>query len=223
MPLTDEFYESFLPELTGSLCEVLTLENRPLFVGEFYSYDPAERLLQINLRHGNNTPGGVIHHTPVKLQLHGSFGNQIPLLYATVLRCAPTFWRLELERAEFRANQRRSFRQRVSLNGSVGLHPNKTAPCRLVDLSVTGVLFQCREHFSEGDTLYLSMPPIHPKGDAYFLVCVVRRVLPPQEASGMTSYGCEFAALSRRDEERMYHDLFQLQICTSNRQPKFKT
>ena len=92
-----------------------------------------------------------------------------------------------------------------------------------MDLSVTGALFQCLEHFSEGDTLYLSMPPIHPEGDAYFLVCVVRRVLPPQEASGMTSYGCEFAALSRRDEERMYHDLFRLQIRASNRQSKFKT
>ena len=71
MPQTDEFYESLLPELTGSICEVLTLENRLLFVGEFYSYDPVERLLQVNLRRGDATPGGVIHHTPVKLQLHG--------------------------------------------------------------------------------------------------------------------------------------------------------
>lgn len=223
MPQTDEFYESLLPELTGSICEVLTLENRLLFVGEFYSYDPVERLLQVNLRRGDATPGGVIHHTPVKLQLHGSFGDHIPLLYALVLRCAPTFWRLELERADFRPNQRRSFRQQLALDGSVGLHPNKTVPCRLLDLSVTGVLLQCREDFSEGDTLYLSIPPLRPEGDGYFLVCIVRRVQAPADEFDMPSYGCEFAALSRRDEDRMYHDLFRLQIHASNRNSKKKT
>ena len=55
---------------TGAVGEVLTEDNRILFVGRVELYDPQRNEMWIGLHRGRETPRGVLHQTPVKVQIH---------------------------------------------------------------------------------------------------------------------------------------------------------
>ena len=213
--------QSTLSDLTGSLCEVLTLDNRILFAGVFEKEERTTTRFRVDLYHGDSTPQGILHQTEVKLRIFSpKHPDQVALLYALVLGCAQDYWILEFQNILFCDERRQNFRYSISANGSVRrmTAPDMAAqyPCKLVDISATGTLFYCSELFSHGEVLELSLPSLRPGGPAYQLSCTVRRVLD----SPRHSSGCEFVSLSPHLEQQLYQDLFALQAQSISRRPK---
>lgn len=208
-----------LLELIDSLCEVFTEDNHLLFLGILRSYLPVRQELQVDLYKGEATPSGVIYHTPVKVQFHAEVSGSIPIAYAYVLRCSPLFWRLELARFTLHPNQRQSFRQRVATDGFISLDQQEEShPCRLMDISTSGVRFSCAQLFQLGEKLSLFIPQLYSGSASYTLSCVVRRSQEPTDAFQPYIYGCAFTSISRHEEDRLFHDLFFLQAYSANRQ-----
>ena len=105
-----------LYEYLGALCEVLDTSNSLQFVGIIQDYDPETEEAKIQVHKGNATPQGIVYHTQVKLRVHASArsGGEMAMLYGRVTRCAPDFWRVEIQNTMFCLERRQSFRQPIS-------------------------------------------------------------------------------------------------------------
>ena len=62
-------YMDSMQHYLGASCEVLKLNNNFLFAGSIHQYDAGEDELTVSIRNGNETPQGIIYHTPVKLHV----------------------------------------------------------------------------------------------------------------------------------------------------------
>ena len=85
-------YKDSIQNYLGASCEVLKLDNQLLFAGSIHQYDDIEDEITISIRNGNETPQGIVYHTPVKLHVRTNISmNKVLLLYGLVSRCAADF------------------------------------------------------------------------------------------------------------------------------------
>lgn len=78
-------YMDSMQHYLGASCEVLKLNNNFLFAGSIHQYDAGEDELTVSIRNGNETPQGIIYHTPVKLHVQTNIAmNKVLLLYGQV-------------------------------------------------------------------------------------------------------------------------------------------
>lgn len=207
-------------EYINSLCEVLTEENRLLFVGVISDYDDKTKKIRVELRRGAATPQGVIFNTKVKLRLNSTKGKRHIVLFCGIIaQCANDYWIIEWKDTVSYEEGRESFRQPVRANGLIHKiedlsSQEKDIPCRLVDISLTGVGFQSKGLYELGENLELSIDHLCENGAGYSLCCtVVRREDPKQQDDlpPVYKYGCSFFSLSEREEDRLYRDILNLQ------------
>lgn len=113
-------YMDSMQHYLGASCEVLKLNNNFLFAGSIHQYDAGEDELTVSIRNGNETPQGIIYHTPVKLHVQTNIAmNKVLLLYGQVSRCAADFWKIDLKHSFSCAERRSSFRQPVTAEAIV--------------------------------------------------------------------------------------------------------
>lgn len=215
--MKNDISQNFASEYQGTLCEVLTADNRLLFVGEIGHYDKAFNELQVNLRRGSSTPQGMIFHTEVKLSLHpAGMRDQVVLFRGLVSRCSQEFWRVELTDYISSRENRGSFRQNVKTSGVVrrlcadGNPEGESYPCILVDVSLTGIGLQCGKLYQPKEKLCLSEITLLKGGTQYTFLCrVVRRE--NIEKTDQYKYGCGFLEMSGRQEDQLCRDILALQ------------
>lgn len=197
----------------GAVCEVLTEDNQVLFVGAVKSYLPSMRELRVGLQFGTCTHGSVIYGSLIKLRiLPKNTSDPITFLYGTIEKFKDDEWVISFDHAVSHQDRRENFRLRIAADGKIRytdpeLHQEETCSCQIIDISVTGVLLQCKIKFEVGQTLELSLPPLVPDSSSYLLDCVVRRILDHTEYA----YGCEFHRLTAKQDQQLYQDLFALQ------------
>lgn len=139
-------YMDSMQHYLGASCEVLKLDNNFLFAGSIHQYDAGEDELTVSIRNGNETPQGIIYHTPVKLHVQTNIAmNKVLLLYGLVSRCAADFWKIALKHSFSCAERRSSFRQPVTAEAIVsrgsGMASSAVAPCKMIDVSLSGLCF----------------------------------------------------------------------------------
>lgn len=216
-----ENIQKAVKEQLGSLCEVLTNENRLLFVGVIGVYDETSNQVQVDLYKGDATPYGVIYNTEIKLRVHSVRGNNhIVLFQGRVIRCASSFWKIELKPGYISCSEsREAFRQSVRTSGilrrvsSNGKAEEQEIPCKLVDISLTGVCFESTETFQNGERLVLSDVMLSVGGSRYQFNCeVVRSQAVSEDPSSPIRYGCRFLKMPIRQEDLLCRDIMALQI-----------
>lgn len=215
--------EKMLSNCMNALSEVLTEDNRVLFVGRLEDYDPEENEVWIDLHRGSETPRGVIHGMPVKVQIHvKKQSGALVMLYGNVSLCAATYWTITVRNVVACSESRRAFRQKVRVDAQIiwgpGLHFH--AKCQLEDISLVGVAFHSPLKLEIGSRIQLSIPALVKDGPSYELPCsvVVRRNIAGEGLPPLWRYGCDFGGLEGPVESLLCKDIFSLQARSVNRE-----
>lgn len=210
-----------LHEYLGAICEVMTEDNRLLFVGIIQDYDSGASEVKIQLHKGSATPQGIVHRTAVKIRLltMAQAGEQVALLYGAVVRCAPEFWKIEVQNGIFCSERRQGFRQPLTGMALIKREDGPTGPrpCQLVDISLRGVGFLSREDLVQGERIVLDKVQLRQGEEDYTFYCEVCRIQPGKGPADQTLYGCSFYDMSQRQEDRLCQAIFALQAQSLNR------
>lgn len=215
--------KNMISNCMDALSEVLTEDNRVLFVGRMEEYDPDTNEVLIDLHRGSETPRGIIHGMPVKVQIHArKQSGSLVMLYGNVSLCAATYWTITVRNVVVCSESRRAFRQKVRVDAQIlwgpGLHFR--AKCRLEDISLVGVAFHSPLKLEIGSRIVLSIPALLKDGPSYDLPCsvVVRRNTAETGLPPVWRYGCDFGGLEEQVEEVLCKDIFTLQAKSVNRE-----
>lgn len=214
--------EDLMAACIGTVGEVQTEDNRILFVGRVTAYDKGRRELEIQLHRGSETPRGVLHGMPVKVQIHPRHGwNSVTVLYGEVSACAEDYWKIAVKNVVACAENRRAFRQKVRAEGRVywGDNLENREQCRLEDISLVGVGFLSKAELPVGSRIQLSLPRLREGGPEYQFTCSVvgRRNTAAEGLPPLWHYGCDFGGLNQRLESQLCRDILALQAKSVNR------
>lgn len=217
--LEEELREE-MPELyTGMKIEILTRQNRLVFIGIVEVTEGKEILIRDES--GANVPW-VEHNSKVKLKGFGKSGDSFTMYaYISGSSGSDSSWKINrLEPIQF-MEMRRFFRQSVRLTGFL-MYVNDTArgasvkgtgifvPCVVQDLSANGARLHCDETaiFRVGEHLLLTMDDPMEKNSEMSFLCCVRRV---EKGENSCEYGCEFEGLSAGEQEQLLRTVMRIQ------------
>ena len=210
----EEYAEKNLLDWTGSLCELRTHDNQLLLAGVIRGGDGEHGEIRVVSQRGKTVPQGVVFHTEVKAQVHAA-GGRVVMLYGRITGSGKRFFRVEVQNIITCLERREAFRQPTHAEAAVrrvqdGQLEKSGAPCRLVDISVTGVCFQSREQYAVGEELLLENIQFLEQGKRHDFFCRVVRC-EQIEGEPLRRYGCGFLRLRSWQEERLFHDILALQ------------
>lgn len=190
------------------MVEVLNMENKLLFVGQIQSIDV--ETIQVREIRGRHVPPAIFN-TVVKLKCI-SDAPEVEILYGKLSGNTDTWWRLDRLEEKRVQDNRAYYRQWINAEAmvrrAVDLTEGAEKPCRVLDISMGGVLLRCDEEFRVGDYLLLLQTKIL-KEAPFELTCFVRRVA--EDRNGGRLYGCEFGSIPIEEEERLCRVLFTAQ------------
>ena len=196
----------------GAAVEVMTPENRLLFVGKIEAVqEGAVCIRDIN----DETLPMVLINKDLKLRFFTDGGSVV--LQGKVCGSTMRMWKVDRLRSAFTRENRAFFRQSISVEimaqcgkyTARGETPWVLFPCQVLDISAGGMLLSCRELYSEGDHLLVRDAPLLADAPPFSFRCVIRRG--GEWKKGVTRYGCQFVALSARDQDRLLQAIFAIQ------------
>lgn len=190
---------------SGSLVEVLTMENHLLFVGTVQILK--EDLLELREESGQFVPQ-VEYNLKVKLR---SFQRNewVTALFGQVCGSSADFWRVDRLKAIRTEERREFFRQTVRMEAQVrGMQDSGAKPCRVLDVSAGGALIRCQEEFRLGQMVRLSGVHLMADEEVFHFNCRIQRVL---EEESYTSYGCRFMQMNTKEQDRLMRAILVLQ------------
>lgn len=190
----------------GMIVEVMTPENRLLFAGRVYSiYDGAVSIRELN----DESLPMALTNKPLKL---GFFREQDKLvLRGKVCGSTLKMWKVNQLENSFTQEQRTFFRQStgVELAAQCARPGEPAVPCQVLDVSAGGMLISSKEKFQEGERLCIIDVPLVDSDSPFTFNCLIRRAsLWKQD---VFRYGCQFEALSPKDQDRLLRAIFAIQ------------
>lgn len=196
----------------GLMAEVMTLENRLLFVGRIDSI--TDGIISIREINGGELPM-LICNRQVKLRFYRDRDNIV--LRAKVRGGNAQVIRVDQLESTFVQEQRAFFRQSVSvaLNAMCIKRVDSDDPsiaashCQVLDISAGGILISCSEAYLLGERLLISKVPLMTGAPPFSFNCVVRRV--DEWENGVYRYGCQFLSLTTQEQERLLQAIFSIQ------------
>lgn len=196
----------------GAAVEVMTPENRLLFVGKIEAVQ--EGAVCIRDANGDTLPMALINKE-LKLRFFTNRGSVV--LQGKVCGSTMRMWKVDRLRSAFVHENRAFFRQSISVEimARCGKYtakdgrPNALFPCQVLDISAGGMLFSCKEIYAEGDLLLVTDVPLLANAPAFNFSCVVRRS--GAWSKGVVRYGCQFVALTAREQDRLLQAIFAIQ------------
>lgn len=220
LPAVIEEEEELEPELTqnsfglrlGTTVEVLTLENRLTFVGR------VDRLkgeaVYIRESTGGELPP-VLYNKEIKLRFFREPHNFV--LHGKICGSTNLIWKLDRLESKFSKEQRAFFRQRISPNTAAscakravnGRPGTKPAPCHVMDISAGGILLTSAETYEVGDRLSVTGIRLARGVDPFSFNCQIRRA--GERDMGIIRYGCQFEAISPKEQDRLLRAIFIVQ------------
>jgi len=196
----------------GAAVEVMTPENRLLFVGKIEAIQGAA----VRIRGANDDMlPMVLVNRDLKLRFFTEQGSVV--LHGKVCGSTMRMWKVDRLRSAFTKEHRAFFRQSISIEimAQCGKHPGRGGrpsvmfPCQVLDISAGGMLLSCREVYSEGDYLLVADVPLVAGAPAFQFNCLVRRS--GVWKNGVIRYGCQFVSLSPREQDRLLQAIFTIQ------------
>ena len=196
----------------GALCEVMTEENRLLFVGRLQRFAQVTGEICVVAQGGMEMPLGIIYRTEVKIRIHTRADQQVVLAKGALTRGSRNFWWIEVLEVATLPERRENFRVKTKARGLVTREDGRQIPCSIVDISLTGLCLSSAEPFQVGEMLTVSGIQLREEGDVYSLSCRVRRTAAdPERPEGKNIAGCSFEGLRGAVEAHLCKDIFALQ------------
>ena len=196
----------------GMMAEVMTPENRLLFVGRVDKIQESG----VSIRETNDdTLPMVLVNKPVKVRFYQESGSIV--LNAKVCGSTRKRWKGDRRESTFVSLPRAVFRHSMSVNiearcgkpSKRGGRPQVHFPCQVLDISAGGILISCSEVFAEEDRLAVIDAPLVANAPTFTFNCQIRRASVWKK--GVNRYGCQFEALSPRDQDRLLQAIFTIQ------------
>ncbi|MCI8915091.1 MAG: PilZ domain-containing protein [Oscillospiraceae bacterium] len=196
----------------GMTVEVLTMENRLTFVGR------VERVrngaVTIREAKGDQLPP-VLYNKEIKLRFFREPHNFV--LHGKICGSTNLIWKLDRLESKFSKEQRAFFRQRISPNTAAscakravnGRPGTKPAPCHVMDISAGGILLTSAETYEVGDRLSVTGIRLARGVDPFSFNCQIRRA--GERDMGIIRYGCQFEAISPKEQDRLLRAIFIVQ------------
>lgn len=194
----------------GMIVEVLTVKNILTFVGRVRAFN-GEVLTIKESMDGELPP--VVYNQEVKLRFFQR-GKSL-VLRGQVCGSTEWIWRVDRLESQFGAEHRMFFRQNVSLSARVEQLPEgeepapeqtpAAVPCKLMDVSVGGLLLSTRKAFGEGERVRITEAAIAGELAPFTFVCRIQRV---RQVGGNFLCGCKFEELSIKEEDRLLQAIF---------------
>lgn len=205
----------------GATCELRSEKNDLIFVGRIQRSD-GETLTVAEALGGMVPP--VIYNTQVKLIVRGVRRDPTAPLVLTGQICGSsrTVWKIDrLIRFQY-SEHREAYRQKVNCAGRVLcmnsiFRPNdsgeatryEAVPCRLVDISMTGVLFGSKSAYEREDWVVLLDVTLVEGQEPFVLTCQICRL---ESLGGKEmGYGCRFTHMTERERDRLCRSIFDIQ------------
>lgn len=197
------------------LVEVLNVQNVLAFVGRVKEFDGNS--LTIRDARDDFVPP-VMYNQDVKLRFYHE-GESL-VLHGKINGSSRLIWRVDRLEKKFGVEKRAAFRQNVSVDASVQLlvparsttmtmrKTGVTMSCKLLDISVGGLLIRCPANFQPMDRIRVSGIKILENSQAFSFQCMVRRI---QVVRSNFLCGCQFENLTTRDEDRLLQAIFAVQ------------
>lgn len=196
----------------GMMVEVMTLENRLLYVGR------VEKIQNegVCIREANDdTLPMVLVNKAVKVRFYRESDNIV--LQGKVCGSTLKMWKIDRLESTFAREKRGFFRQSISVNieARCGKRPAKGGPpkvffpCQVLDISAGGMLISCSENFVEGARLLIDRAVLEADAPPFSFNCQVRRAGEWQK--GISRYGCQFEALTPKEQDRLLQAIFSIQ------------
>ena len=202
----------------GMTLEVLTTENKPIFIGR--TADMEDDAIDIASASGGEVPP-VLYNTEVRLR--GFLPGMRPIMLSGVVcGSAKHFWRVHQLKSLYVQENRGFFRQHISVEatvmcvnaifqpdaGPVPQEKSGTSPCHLLDISGSGLRLSCRRDYDVGDWLFVMDADLWPADAPFSFTCRVRRMEDDRLAK---VYGCQFEGLEPREQDRLLRAILQIQ------------
>ena len=196
----------------GMMAEVMTPENRLIYVGKIDKIQSGG----VYIREAkDDTLPMVLVNKPVKVRFYRDEGNLV--LRGKVCGSTMRMWKVDRLEGTFTREQRAFFRQNISVNikaqcGKLlrrGGRPDVLFPCQVLDISAGGMLISCGEVFAEGERLAVLDVPLVDGAPTFAFYCQIRRA--GVWKKGVYRYGCQFEALTPRDQDRLLQAIFTIQ------------
>ena len=196
----------------GAAVEVMTPENRLLFVGKIEAIQEGA----VCVRDANDdTLPMVLINKDVKLRFFTDQGSVV--LQGKICGSTMRMWKVDRLRSAFTQEHRAFFRQSISVEimaqcGKCTARGGKPAvlfPCQVLDISAGGMLLSCKEVYAKGDHLWVTDIPLQANAPEFSFSCVIRRS--GEWRKGVVRYGCQFMSLTAKDQDRLLQAIFAIQ------------
>lgn len=197
----------------GCVCQVMGDDNKVFFIGRIETYISGLKEMKIGVYKGESTPTGVLHNTPVKVNIANH--NGIIIIHGVVTGQTEQFWRIDIEDIVKREEKRDSFRQMLDCKADIIEKDEQTEqlialPCNVIDISLNGLAFRSDARFEENDKIIIDNLVLNKDAPViYNFKCVVRRVF--EDENKNTCYGCEFERVPQFVESKLFKDILYLQ------------
>lgn len=197
--------------------EILTPVNRLIFMGKVLLVK--EDMIQVQEESGNQLP--YVEYNSV-VRVRGFANGSAFTLEGKIGGSTRMFWRIDRIRTLQASERREFFRQSVSVEGRLmcangifdhqekrkDLETPPSFPCRVLDVSASGIRVRCQQKFKEGDWLFLTGISLDPDIPEFSFTCKIQRA---KIDRSMCEYGCHFYELDERERERLIRALMTLQ------------
>lgn len=191
----------------GMMVEALTLNNQLTFVGRVERFG-SNGAVTIRESSGQELPP-VLYNKEIKLRFFQ--GERTMVLHGKICGSTQWMWKLDHLENKFVVEKRGFFRQHVKVSASAICTPKRgekrtSAPCTILDVSAGGLLLSSRETYEVEDELSVTDACIVEELEPFVFQCRIRRV--GERVRGSVPYGCQFTALSSREQDRLLRAIF---------------
>jgi len=197
---------------TGMVAEVMTPDNRLIYIGRIEKIRDGG----VYIREANDDIlPMVLVNKPVKVRFYRETDHVV--LHGKVCGSTMKMWKIDRLVSTFAREQRAFFRQNISVDiearcgrlSRKGELPEVTFPCQVLDISAGGMLLSCAEGFEEGERLMVLDIHLVPDAPPFTFFCQIRRA--GEWKKGVSRYGCQFLALTPKDQDRLLRAVFTIQ------------
>ena len=196
------------------LVEVMTEDNRLAFLGRVDTIKDGAVILRD--KRGNELPQ-VMYNREMRLSFKRD--GETTMLRGKICGCSSEIWKLDQLESMFTKDQRSAFRQsigtsipakcyRCSWSGKI---EETGTDCHVIDVSSGGLMFSSGETYETGERLVLKGVWLVESMDPFNFNCQVRRVGNLEEDGVTRRYGCQFAPMSDREQDRLLRAIFTIQ------------
>ncbi len=196
----------------GMVVEVMTPENRLLFVGRVEAVQNGA--VSIREAKDDELPM-VLCNKELKLRFYREQDSVV--LHGKVCGSTMRMWKVDRLKSAFTKEQRAFFRQSISLDITARCarrshrngQPRASFPCQVLDVSAGGLLISSQEVYLVGDRLVVSDATLIAGERPFTFDCHVRRA--GEWKKGVVRYGCQFETLAPKEQDRLLRAIFTLQ------------